>query len=127
MQTPDELLYSTEHEWLRLEGDTGTIGITQYAVEQISDIVYVDLPKPGTAISAGKPFGAIESVKAVSELFAPVTGTVLESNAALADHPEAIAADPYGEGWLVRIKVKDAGEADTLLDAAGYESMIAGN
>lgn len=122
MSIPDGLMYSAEHEWLRVDGETGTVGITAYAAEQVSDIVYVDLPAVGASLTKGATFGAIESVKAVSELFAPVSGTVLEVNTALADAPDAISNDPYGAGWLVKVKL--AGPADGLMDAAGYRAHL---
>jgi glycine cleavage system H protein len=119
---PEGLMYSAEHEWLRVDGETGTVGITAYAAEQVSDIVYVDLPAVGATLTKGATFGAIESVKAVSELFAPVSGTVLEVNTALADAPDAISSDPYGAGWLVKVKL--AGPADGLMDAAAYRAHL---
>ena len=120
MSIPEGLQYSVEHEWLRLDGDIGTVGITQYAAEQVSDIVFVDLPAVGATLSLGKPFGAIESVKAVSELFAPVSGTIIEVNTTLGDTPDAISNDAYGAGWLVKVKLSAPGEAAGLMDAAGY-------
>lgn len=123
MNLPNDLRYSDEHEWLR--GD-GTVGITAFAVEQIGDIVYVELPAVGTSVEAGKPFGVIESVKAVSELFAPAAGKVAAINPALADAPEMVAADPYGAGWLVRIELSDPGDMNRLKDAGAYQAMIAG-
>lgn len=120
MSIPEGLQYSVEHEWLRLDGDIGTIGITQYAAEQVSDIVFVDLPAVGATLTQGKPFGAIESVKAVSELFAPVSGTIIEVNTTLGDTPEAISNDAYGAGWLVKVKLSAPDEAAGLMDAAGY-------
>lgn len=124
MSYPTDLKYSDEHEWIRVDGAEGTVGITAFAAEQVGDIVFVDLPKVGDALTAGKPFGVIESVKAVSELFAPVSGTVSAVNDALVNAPEAIAADPHGEGWLVKITLADAGQLATLKDAAAYEAMI---
>jgi glycine cleavage system H protein len=121
---PADLRYSVEHEWLRLDGDTGTIGITQYAAEQVSDIVFVDLPAVGATLTQGKPFGAIESVKAVSELFAPVSGTITEVNPALADAPDAISTDAFGAGWLVKIRLSNPADAAALMDAAAYGALI---
>jgi glycine cleavage system H protein len=121
---PTDLRYSDEHEWIRAEGDHGTVGITAFAAEQVGDIVFVDLPKPGDTLVRGKPFGVIESVKAVSELFAPVSGTVTEVNSALVDSPEAIGADPHGAGWLVKVAITEPGELAALKDAAAYEAMI---
>ncbi|WP_030618007.1 glycine cleavage system protein GcvH [Streptomyces sclerotialus] len=119
---PTDLSYSTDHEWLRLDGDRATVGITDHAQRQLGDIVYVELPKEGERFEAGEPFGSVESVKAVSEVYLPVGGTVLEANAALADSPELINDDPYGDGWLLVIRV--TGSADALLSAEGYEDYI---
>ncbi len=125
MDVPETLKYSTEHEWLKVDGKAGTVGITAFAVEQIGDIVFVELPAVGTRVEAGKAFGVIESVKAVSELFAPVSGTVVELNVLLADTPEHVASAPYGDGWLVKIELSNPSEVDALKDAAGYRAMIA--
>lgn len=122
MNIPATLKYSDEHEWIDADGK---VGITEYAVEQIGDIVYVELPAVGSSVEAGKPFGVIESVKAVSELFAPVSGKVLAINEALADTPETVASDCYSAGWLVRIEVSDAAQLGRLKDAAAYQAMIA--
>jgi glycine cleavage system H protein len=116
---PENLKYSVEHEWL---ANDGKVGITAFAVEQIGDIVFVELPAVGTKVEAGKAFGVIESVKAVSELFAPATGTVVQINEALKDAPETVASDCYGAGWLVKIEL--TGSNDALKDAAGYRTMI---
>ncbi|HET9132849.1 MAG TPA: glycine cleavage system protein GcvH [Gemmatimonadales bacterium] len=124
MSYPSELKYSAEHEWVRVEGARGTVGITAFAVEQIGDIVFVELPPVGSTVTATKPFGVIESVKAVSELFAPASGTVVEVNTALNDAPETVAADCYGAGWLIRIEFTDPGELGSLMDASGYEAML---
>ncbi len=124
MVSPAELKYTKEHEWVRVDGDTGTIGITDYAQDQLGDIVFVELPAVGTAISAAQKFGEIESVKAVSELFAPVSGEVTEANDGLADGPEAVNDDPYGDGWLVKVRLLDAAELDGLLSADEYEAFI---
>lgn len=125
MSYPTDLKYSDEHEWIRAEGSSGTVGITQYAAEQVGDIVFVELPKVGDTLTAGQPFGVIESVKAVSELFAPVSGTVTAVNDALTDGPETISADPHGDGWLVKVAIADAGQLGRLKDAVAYEAMIA--
>ena len=122
MEFPGNLKYSVEHEWL---ADDGTVGITEFAVEQIGDIVFVELPAIGTEVKQGMPFGVIESVKAVSELFAPATGRVTAVNDALADAPETVGADCYGAGWLVKLEVTDAAERDRLMDSAAYQAMIA--
>ena len=122
MSYPNDFKYSDEHE--RISAD-GTVGITQYAAEQVGDIVFVELPKVGETLSAGQPFGVIESVKAVSELFAPVSGKVIAVNDGLADNPETISSDPHGAGWLVRVEVGDSAQLGRLKDAAAYEAMIA--
>lgn len=122
MEFPENLKYSVEHEWLAADG---TVGITAFAVEQIGDIVFVELPAVGSTVEAGKPFGVIESVKAVSELFAPATGTVLAVNDSLGDAPETVAADCYGAGWLVKIEVTKPSDLTLLRDAAGYRDLIA--
>jgi glycine cleavage system H protein len=119
---PNDFKYSDEHEWISTDG---TVGITQYAAEQVGDIVFVELPKVGDTVSAGQPFGVIESVKAVSELFAPVSGKVTAINDALMDSPETISADPHGAGWLVKVEMGDSAELARLKDAAAYEAMIA--
>lgn len=119
---PDNLRYSTEHEWLDA---VGKVGITAFAVEQIGDIVFVELPAVGTKVEASKPFGVIESVKAVSELFAPASGTVIAINDALAETPETVATDCYGAGWLVQLELSDPRDVDALKDAAAYRAMIA--
>ena len=124
MDVPEGLRYTDDHEWLRIEGDTGTVGITAYAAEQLGDIVFVELPEPGTALSEGKTFGVVESVKAVSDLFAPVGGEVSELNPALQAHPELVNSDPYGEGWMIRLRLADAGQAEGLKDAAAYRELI---
>lgn len=125
MDVPEKLKYSTEHEWLALDGTTGTVGITAFAVEQIGDIVFVELPAIGSTVEATKAFGVIESVKAVSELFAPASGKVVAANAALADAPETVASDCYGAGWLIKIELSNPSDVNALKDAAGYRAMIA--
>jgi glycine cleavage system H protein len=120
---PDNLRYTKEHEWVRVEGDSATIGLTDHAQQELGDIVYVDLPKPGTHVEQGKALGTVESVKAVSEIFSPVTGEVAETNPILTDAPEKVNQDPYGEAWLV--KVRTSGTAPTeLMTAAEYQSFI---
>jgi len=121
---PAELKYTKDHEWLRLEGDTAEIGITDYAQQQLGDVVFVELPEAGRTVKAGEAFGNIESVKAVSELFAPVSGEVVAVNAALADQPDAVNSRPH-ETWMVKVKVADPAEAGALLDAAAYEALLA--
>lgn len=124
MSYPTDRKYSDEHEWIRVDGNIGTIGITAYAAEQVGDIVFVELPSVGDKFDAGQPFGVIESVKAVSELFSPVSGTVTEVNSDLTSAPEGIAADPHGAGWLIKLELSDAGQVDALKDAATYQTMI---
>ena len=124
MASPPELKYTKEHEWVRVDGDTGTIGITDYAQDQLGDIVFVELPAVGAEISATQKLGEIESVKAVSELFAPVSGEVTEANDGLADSPEAVNDDPYGDGWMVKMRLSDPAELDKLLSADEYEAFI---
>ncbi len=124
MAYPNELKYTREHEWVKLDGKTATVGITNYAQEQLGDIVFVELPKVGAEVIKGKPLGTVESVKSVSEIFAPVSGKVTAVNEALATAPEKINNDAHGS-WMVRIDVKDPGEANGLLAAADYEKFIA--
>ena len=119
---PENLRYTKEHEWVRVEGDIGIIGITFHAQKELGDIVYVDLPKVGTSTQQGKAVGSVESVKAVSDLYTPVSGEVVEVNPLLAESPEILNTDPYGSGWLVKIKLSDPGEAGKLLTAAEYQA-----
>jgi glycine cleavage system H protein len=121
---PDNLKYSKEHEWVRVDGDTATMGITDHAQQELGDIVYVDLPKPGAKVEQGKALGSVESVKAVSDIYAAVSGEVLEINAALAEAPETLNQDPHGDGWLVKIRLGDAAEVAGLMSAADYESYV---
>jgi len=121
---PDDLKYTKEHEWLAVNGSVGTVGITHYAQSELGDIVYVELPAAGSPVVAGEEFGTVESVKAVSEIFAPVSGEVLQVNATLATSPETINKDPYGEGWLLKIKLADAKDLDSLMTAAEYRKYI---
>lgn len=121
---PENLQYSKDHEWIRVEGDTGTIGITDHAQHSLGDVVYVELPRVGENFAAHEAFGSVESVKAVSELFTPVSGDVTEVNEALQDEPEKVNGDPYGEAWMIRIRIKDKGEIDSLLSAAEYEDFL---
>ncbi len=122
---PADLRYTKEHEWIRLEGDVATVGITAHAADQLGDIVFVELPAVGTTLTQLATFGVVESVKAVSDLFAPVGGEVLEVNEALASAPEVVNSDPYGAGWLLKVRVADPAEADALLDPAAYEALVA--
>ncbi len=123
MSYPTDLKYTKEHEWIRVEGDTGTIGITDFAQQQLGDVVYVELPEVGATMTAGQVFGTIESVKAVSELFAPVTGEVVATNAELKDRPDQVNSKPH-EAWMVKVKMTTAGEASALMDSAAYEALI---
>ncbi len=122
---PTDLRYTKDHEWVRLEGDEATIGITQYAAEQLGDIVFVELPEVGRSLDQFAAFGVVESVKAVSDLFAPVTGEVTATNDALASGPELVNSDPYGEGWMLRVRPSDPTQLDELLDAAAYDALVA--
>jgi len=121
---PPELRYTKEHEWVRVDDGVGTVGITDYAQDQLGDVVYVDLPPPGKQLTQLAMFGEIESVKAVSELYSPVSGEVVESNQALADKPELINESPYDEGWIMRVRLTDEGEVDRLLTAEQYGDYI---
>jgi glycine cleavage system H protein len=122
---PEDLKYTKDHEWARVEGARVTVGITQFAQEQLGDVVYVELPKVGSALKKGEPFGVVESTKAVSELFAPVSGKVIEVNDALVDHPEAINSDPYKDGWMVKVDGADAKDLAELMSAASYAKHAA--
>ncbi|HEU4596117.1 MAG TPA: glycine cleavage system protein GcvH [Pyrinomonadaceae bacterium] len=121
---PENLHYSKDHEWIRVEGGVGTVGITDHAQDSLGDVVYVELPKAGETFAAHETFGSVESVKAVSELFIPVAGEVVEVNETLQDEPEKVNSDPYGEGWMVRIRLAEPGEVDSLLNAAEYEDYL---
>ena len=120
---PEDLHYSKDHEWVRVDGDQAIIGITDYAQNSLGDVVYVELPKANEEFSAKESFGSVESVKAVSEVFAPVTGVIVKINESLADEPETVNSDPYGEGWMIRVKMSNPGEVDSLLTAAEYEDF----
>jgi glycine cleavage system H protein len=122
---PTDLRYTKEHEWVRVEGDVATVGVTQYAADQLGDVVFVDLPEAGRSLDQFGTFGEVESVKAVSDLFAPLSGEVVEANAALAGQPELVNREPYGAGWMLRLRVADAGQIDGLLDAAAYDKLTA--
>ena len=125
METPDNLKYSSEHEWLAPNGKTAKVGITGYAAEHIGDIVFVELPKVGSSVTAGSSFGVIEAVKSVSELFAPVSGKVVAINERVTKEPELVTAEPYGAGWLIEIEMSNDGEISALKDAAAYRDLIA--
>jgi glycine cleavage system H protein len=122
---PKELRYTKDHEWVRVDGDEATVGITEYAASQLGDIVFVELPDAGRSLAQFATFGVVESVKAVSDLFAPVSGEVVATNDALAGSPETVNSDPYGEGWMIRLRLAEPGEVDELLDAAAYDALVA--
>jgi len=124
MAYPANFRYTKEHEWIDLQGDTGTIGITDYAQHELGDVVFVELPKVGTKLTAGKPLGTVESVKAVSEIYSPVTGEVAAINESLADSPEKINTDPHASAWLIKLKVANPSEISALMDAAAYQSYV---
>lgn len=124
MKFPENVKYTSEHEWIRLEGDVAYVGITDYAQEQLGDIVFVDIQAEGETLAAGDTFGTIEVVKTISDLFMPVAGEVLEQNAALADQPELVNQDPYGEGWLIKVKPAADADFDALLDAEAYKAVV---
>ena len=121
---PEHLRYTGEHEWAKLENGKVRVGITQFAAERLSDVVFIELPAPGSAVTAMEAFGVVESVKAVSDLYAPVSGTVLEVNGALTDRPELVNQDPYGEGWMIVVQPADPGELNQLLSAEEYRKLI---
>lgn len=123
---PDDLRYSKEHEWVRVDGSTATIGITSFAADELGDIVFVELPESGASLSQFATFGVVESVKAVSDLYAPISGTVTEVNAALRDQPELLNTDAFGAGWIARVELADPTELDALMDAAAYAELTAG-
>ena len=125
MEFPEELKYTAEHEWVLVEGDLAVIGITDFAQDSLGDVVFVELPEVGTKVTTGKAFGVVESVKAVSDVYAPVSGTVVESNEELPDAPEILNTSPYGDGWMIKIRMSDPGELDGLMDAAAYQAHIA--
>ncbi len=122
---PSDLRYTKDHEWVRLEGDEAVIGITAYAAEQLGDIVFVELPDVGKALDQFAAFGVVESVKAVSDLYAPIGGEVVGTNDALTGTPEVVNGDPYGQGWMLRVRLADPGQLDELLDGAAYDDLIA--
>lgn len=124
MNNPSNLRYTKEHEWIRVEGEQAYVGITDYAQSELGEIVFVDIATEGETLAQNEVFGSIEAVKTVSDLHMPVGGEVLEINAAIADQPELVNSDPYGEGWMIKIQISDIAELSTLLDAAGYEAMI---
>jgi glycine cleavage system H protein len=121
---PSEYRYTQEHEWVKVSGDTGTIGITDYAQHELGDVVFVELPAAGSRVEAGKVFGTVESVKTVSEIYAPVSGEITEANAALSNAPELVNSDPHGAAWLIKVKLSDPAEASRLMDAAAYQAFV---
>ncbi len=124
---PDDLKYTNSHEYIRLENDLATVGITAFAIDQLGDIVFLDLPEVGTKVEKGQTFGTIESVKAVEDIYSPVTGTVMEANTALVDEPENIGNDPYGASWLLKVNIEDAGELNGTMSASEYRGKVEGN
>jgi glycine cleavage system H protein len=124
MAYPTTFRYTKEHEWIEVKGDTGTVGITDYAQHELGDVVFVELPKAGAKLKAGQSFGTVESVKAVSEIYSPVSGDIVETNGALANEPEKINQDPHGAAWLVKVKLSNPGELASLMDAAAYEAYV---
>lgn len=124
MNFPEELKYTSEHEWIRKDGDVAYIGITDYAQDQLGDIVFVDIPSVGDTLVKGEVFGTIEVVKTISDLFLPVSGEILEANPALEEKPELVNSDPYGKGWIIKIKPGEPGDFDDLLDATAYKKII---
>jgi glycine cleavage system H protein len=123
MEFPEDVKYTEQHEWVRMDGSRATVGITDYAQDALGDVVYVDIPEVGTEVKAGEPFGEVESTKSVSDVYAPVSGTVSERNAALVEAPELVNEDPYGNGWMIVIEASNPSETEGLLDAASYRSF----
>jgi glycine cleavage system H protein len=121
---PEDLLYHAEHDWVRMDGDTATFGITWYAQDALGEVVFFDPPEVGSSVTKDESYAEVESVKAVSDVIAPLSGAIVEVNTALGDNPEAINADPYGEGWMVRVKLSDPSETDDLLDHAAYTATL---
>ncbi len=126
MNIPAELRYSSDHEWVRIEGTTATIGITEYAQDALGDVVFVEMPDAGLAVSAGESFSEVESTKSVSDIYAPLTGAISEVNAELESQPELLNSDPYGAGWICRIEISDPSELDGLMDAEAYRALTEG-
>jgi glycine cleavage system H protein len=121
---PDDVLYHAEHDWARIDGDVATFGITWYAQDSLGEVVFFDPPEVGKEVKAGEPYAEIESVKAVSDVVAPLSGEIVEVNETLGDTPESVNADPYGEGWMVRVRVSDPGEQESLMDAGTYQNTL---
>ena len=126
MNVPSELRYSTDHEWIRQDGNTVTIGVTDFAQDSLGDVVFVEVPESGATLTLGESFTEVESTKSVSDIYAPVSGTISEVNDALDDQPELLNSDPYGEGWICRIEMSNPAELDALMDAAGYTALTEG-
>jgi glycine cleavage system H protein len=126
MNIPAELRYSADHEWVRVEGATATIGITEYAQDALGDVVFVEMPDTGLAVAAGESFSEVESTKSVSDIYAPITGSISEVNAELESQPELLNSDPYGAGWICRIEISDPSELDGLMDAEAYRALTEG-
>lgn len=126
MKVPQHLRYSRDHEWVAVDGNRARVGITDYAQDALGDVVFVQLPTVGAQVAAGESFGEVESTKSVSDVYAPVSGVVVSVNQAVADAPEVLNADPYGDGWLCEIEMTDLGQADALLDSAAYQALIDG-
>ena len=124
---PEDLKYHPEHDWARIDGDQATFGITWYAQDALGEVVFFDPPETGTQVSKDQPYAEVESVKAVSDVFAPLSGEIVEVNGALADTPEKVNEDPYGDGWMVRVRLSDPAEADSLLDVAAYKELLQGS
>jgi len=125
MGYPANYRYTNQHEWVQVKGDVATVGITDYAQHELGDVVFVELPKPGTKVTAGKSFGTVESVKAVSDIYAPVTGEVTEANGDLQNTPEKINSDPHGDAWLIKVRLANPAEVNSLMDAKAYDAFIA--
>jgi glycine cleavage system H protein len=125
VSAPSDLRYTRDHEWIKVDGDQATVGITQYAAEQLGDIVFVELPDTGRDLEVAKPFGVVESVKAVSDLYAPISGAVTSTNDALAKEPELVNSDPYGAGWMIKLTIVDPTQIDDLLDGSAYDDLVA--
>lgn len=126
MNIPDDLRYNSSHEWVRLDGDVVTVGITDHAQEELTDVVFVELPPVGKVVDAEDPIAVVESVKAASDIYAPVSGEVVEANEGVEGDPALVNTDPYGAGWIFKLKVKDLAQVESMLDAAGYRSLLGG-
>jgi len=124
MNIPSDLKYTKDHEWVRVDGDVATVGITDFAQSELGDIVYVEIETEGETLSQEEVFGSVEAVKTVSDLFMPISGEIIEFNSALESNPEAVNSDPYGDGWMIKVKVSDASELNALMDAAAYSELI---